>query len=241
MKQADTLYDNLKVARNAPPEVIRAAYKVLAQTRHPDRDLGNAEAERVMADINASYDVLSDPDKRRKYDLWVAEQERLAAKTAEPDSQPQPKARQEPTSNVCYTKVGLGRAVAGFLGTWGLYCIAALLLLLIWAIDLPSTRLPNSLAIGDIVEQWRHIDSENVLQDGPDLNLIGTKWKIKYIANDYVLLELMEGRYRWGFNGEAYKYPGHIAKFTSSNNYQSNHPNSPGNEQTLMEWRRVNQ
>jgi hypothetical protein len=98
-------------------------------------------------------------------------------------------------------------------------------LFLIWAIDLPHTRLPNSLAIGDIVEQWRHIDSENVLQDGPDLNLIGTKWKIKYIANDYMLLELMEGRYRWEFNGEAYKYPGYITKFTSSNNYQSNHPN----------------
>ncbi|WP_373740886.1 DnaJ domain-containing protein [Neisseria sp.] len=63
-----THYDNLKVTRNAPPEVIRAAYKSLAQKYHPDRNKNAAECERIMKIINAAYEVLSDPAKRREYD-----------------------------------------------------------------------------------------------------------------------------------------------------------------------------
>ena len=61
MPRVHTHYDNLKVARNAPPEVIRAAYKILSQRYHPDRNPGNPEAARIMRIINASYDVLCDP------------------------------------------------------------------------------------------------------------------------------------------------------------------------------------
>lgn len=61
MAQIRTHYDNLKVARNAPPDVIRAAYRALSQRFHPDKNLGNTEAARIMAIINASYEVLSDP------------------------------------------------------------------------------------------------------------------------------------------------------------------------------------
>jgi hypothetical protein len=70
-----THYDNLKVSRDAPPEVIRAAYKALSQKYHPDRNPGNAEAARIMAIINASYEVLSDPVKRREHDQWIMEME----------------------------------------------------------------------------------------------------------------------------------------------------------------------
>src|SRR5687768_12749395 len=73
-----THYDNLKVARNAPPEVIRAAYKILSQKYHPDRNTGSAEATRIMAIINAAYDTLSDPYKRREHDQWIAQQEMMA-------------------------------------------------------------------------------------------------------------------------------------------------------------------
>lgn len=55
MAQIRTHYDNLKVARNAPPDVIRAAYRALSQRFHPDKNLGNTEAARIMAIINASY------------------------------------------------------------------------------------------------------------------------------------------------------------------------------------------
>lgn len=70
-----THYDNLKVARNAPPEVIRAAYKILAQKYHPDRNPGDAAAARAMKFINAAYEVLSDPDRRREHDEWIAANE----------------------------------------------------------------------------------------------------------------------------------------------------------------------
>ncbi len=73
-----THYDNLKIARNAPPEIIRAAYKTLSQKYHPDRNPGSAEATRIMAIINAAYDTLSDPYKRQEHDQWIAQQEMMA-------------------------------------------------------------------------------------------------------------------------------------------------------------------
>ncbi len=76
MTQIQTHYDILSVARNAPPEVIRAAYRALSQQYHPDRNLGKEEAARIMVEINASYEMLSDPKKRQEYDLWVAQQEK---------------------------------------------------------------------------------------------------------------------------------------------------------------------
>jgi DnaJ-class molecular chaperone len=66
-----THYDNLKVARNAPPEVIRAAYKSLSQKYHPDMNPGNPDASRIMAIINEAYNVLSDPNKRKAHDEWI--------------------------------------------------------------------------------------------------------------------------------------------------------------------------
>lgn len=76
MKRLHTHYDNLKIARNAPPEVIKAAYKSLSVKFHPDRNPGDAEAARIMRIINCSYAVLSDPDKRRRHDLWIERRER---------------------------------------------------------------------------------------------------------------------------------------------------------------------
>jgi len=74
-KKLRTHYDNLKVARDAPPEVIRAAYRALAQRHHPDRNPGNERAAKVMAIVNASYAVLSDPATRKAHDEWIASQE----------------------------------------------------------------------------------------------------------------------------------------------------------------------
>ncbi len=71
-----THYDNLKVARDAPPEVIRAAYRTLTQKYHPDKNPGDERAARIMKVINASYEVLSNPESRRLHDAWIAEQEK---------------------------------------------------------------------------------------------------------------------------------------------------------------------
>jgi DnaJ-class molecular chaperone len=75
MAKVHTHYDNLKVARNAPPEVIRAAYKTLSQKYHPDRKGNSPNAIRVIQIINSAYTVLSDPEKRREHDEWIARNE----------------------------------------------------------------------------------------------------------------------------------------------------------------------
>lgn len=75
MKQVHTHYDNLKVARDAPPEVIRAAYKTLSHKFHPDRHGGSAKATQTFQLINSAYEVLSDHERRRKHDAWIARAE----------------------------------------------------------------------------------------------------------------------------------------------------------------------
>ncbi len=72
MKPVHTHYDNLKVARNAPPEVIRAAYKTLCHQFHPDHHAGSAVATQTFQLISTAYRVLSDPDARRVHDQWIA-------------------------------------------------------------------------------------------------------------------------------------------------------------------------
>jgi DnaJ-class molecular chaperone len=79
MAQVHTHYDNLKVTRNAPPEVIRAAYKSLSQKFHPDRNPENPNATRTFQLISQAYEVLSDPLKRRDHDNWIAAVEAAAA------------------------------------------------------------------------------------------------------------------------------------------------------------------
>lgn len=75
MTEVRSHYENLMVARNAPPEVIRAAYKALAQKYHPDRNFSDPEAGRVMAMFNEAYRVLSDPILRKQHDDWIDETE----------------------------------------------------------------------------------------------------------------------------------------------------------------------
>lgn len=79
MAKVHTHYDNLKVARNAPPEVIRAAYKTLSQRFHPDRNADNEAATRIFQIISTAYEVLSDPIKRKEHDEWIAKAEAEAA------------------------------------------------------------------------------------------------------------------------------------------------------------------
>jgi hypothetical protein len=73
-----THYESLNVTREAPPELIRAAYHVLSRRYHPDLNPGDPVADRMMARVNAAYETLSDPRSRRDYDAWIAHQETLA-------------------------------------------------------------------------------------------------------------------------------------------------------------------
>ncbi|NOS76298.1 MAG: DnaJ domain-containing protein [Methyloglobulus sp.] len=74
-------YDVLEVTSTAPDFVIKAAYKALCQTYHPDKFQGSKEeADRRMKLINAAYAELIDPIKRATYDRLLEEQEANAQK-----------------------------------------------------------------------------------------------------------------------------------------------------------------
>jgi curved DNA-binding protein len=61
-------YKILGVERNANKDEIKRAYRKLALKTHPDRNPGNKKAEEQFKDINEAYQVLSDPEKRARYD-----------------------------------------------------------------------------------------------------------------------------------------------------------------------------
>ncbi len=134
-----THYDNLKVARNAPPEVIRAAYKSLSLKFHPDRNPGNSEATRIMAIINASYGVLSDTEKRQQHDMWIAQQEYVAQQTAHSIKQ-QKTIPQSPFSQPQLLRLQFftKKVFSHILKNWIAYGLLAFFVW-IWAIDNQST------------------------------------------------------------------------------------------------------
>jgi len=66
-------YDILKVSKTASQKEIRDAYKSLIKKYHPDIYTGNHEyAEKITKDLNDAYNVLSNEESRREYDLSLA-------------------------------------------------------------------------------------------------------------------------------------------------------------------------
>lgn len=61
-------YKTLGVDRKATSDEIKKAFRKLAMKYHPDRNKGNKEAEEKFKDINEAYEVLSDSQKRSRYD-----------------------------------------------------------------------------------------------------------------------------------------------------------------------------
>ncbi len=63
-------YSILGVSKTATPEEIKQAFRKLARKFHPDVNPGNKQAEARFKEVNEAYEVLSDPDKRKKYDQF---------------------------------------------------------------------------------------------------------------------------------------------------------------------------
>src|SRR5476651_2573557 len=61
-------YETLGVARAAPAEEIKQAFRKLARLYHPDVAKNKVTGEAKFKEINEAYEVLSDPEKRRRYD-----------------------------------------------------------------------------------------------------------------------------------------------------------------------------
>ena len=63
-------YEVLGVGRDADDAAIKKAYRALAKKYHPDKNPGDADAEKKFKEASEAYAVLSDPDKRRQYDQF---------------------------------------------------------------------------------------------------------------------------------------------------------------------------
>ncbi len=66
--QFQDYYATLEVSRSATPDEIKKAYRRLSKQYHPDVNTGNKAAEEKFKQIGEAYEVLKDPDKRRRYD-----------------------------------------------------------------------------------------------------------------------------------------------------------------------------
>ena len=63
-------YETLGISRNASADEIKKAYRKMALKYHPDRNPGDAEAEKQFKEISEAYEVLSDEQKRQLYDRY---------------------------------------------------------------------------------------------------------------------------------------------------------------------------
>ncbi len=64
------LYSVLWIEKNASKEEIKKAYRKKAMEYHPDRNPGNSEAEKMFKEVGNAYEVLSNDEKRKQYDMF---------------------------------------------------------------------------------------------------------------------------------------------------------------------------
>ena len=64
----EDLYDILNISKKASAAEIKTAFRTLAKKNHPDLHPGDKKTEQQFKKINSAYKLLSDPEKRKKYD-----------------------------------------------------------------------------------------------------------------------------------------------------------------------------
>ena len=69
-EQKRDYYEVLGITKGAGEDEIKKAYKKMARKYHPDLNPGDKEAEEKFKEVNEAYEVLSDPDKKARYDQY---------------------------------------------------------------------------------------------------------------------------------------------------------------------------
>lgn len=174
MKPIHTHYDNLKVARDAPSEVVRAAYKTLSQKYHPDRNPDNADAARIMAYLNEAYAVLSDPKRRKEHDEWIAREERSdpEAFQAKTESSRAPSPTYKPSRNFAIAFFRSTLRVVKGLAIWAFSYAAAIGIFIgaIWLIGIGVTSLEGKSAPPSAPKPYQSIPPQPMKTSGTSEN-----------------------------------------------------------------------
>ena len=99
-------YEVLGVSRDCTPEQLKASYRKLAMQYHPDRNNGDKVAEEKFKEVGEAYSVLSDPQKRQRYDAFghVADGARRPTSATSRSTPPS-------TSSTCSSAAAAGGAV----------------------------------------------------------------------------------------------------------------------------------
>ncbi|MCG2584785.1 J domain-containing protein [Massilia sp. TS11] len=128
-------------------EVIRAAYKALSQKYHPDKNPGDEKAARIMAIINTAYGTLSDPQRRKEHDEWIAAEEWEVEwlESTHGDEPAHPKGKGEAAGSLRRAKWLRGAKWTGALAAcFALGCVAGVL-----AVSQSRSAAPSVLAHAD--------------------------------------------------------------------------------------------
>ena len=70
MAEKRDYYEVLGIEKGASEDEIKKAFRKMALKYHPDRNQGDKEAEEKFKEVNEAYSVLSDPELKKKYDMF---------------------------------------------------------------------------------------------------------------------------------------------------------------------------